>query len=73
MKDFEVLSKLGEGSFGVVFRVRRKADGQEYAMKKVNHNAKSGQNCSHEDQGKIERRQRNPYIGVAEQRLHHRI
>jgi NIMA (never in mitosis gene a)-related kinase len=39
MKDFEVLSKLGEGSFGVVFRVRRKADGQEYAMKKVNHNA----------------------------------
>jgi NIMA (never in mitosis gene a)-related kinase len=35
MRDFEVLTKLGEGAFGVVFKVRRKADGKEYAMKKV--------------------------------------
>lgn len=35
MKDFDMMAKLGEGSFGQVYRVRRKADGKEYAMKKV--------------------------------------
>jgi NIMA (never in mitosis gene a)-related kinase len=35
LRDFEVLSKLGEGAFGQVFKVRRKADGKEYALKKV--------------------------------------
>lgn len=30
-----MLSKLGEGAFGVVWKVRRKEDGIEYAMKKV--------------------------------------
>ena len=28
-------SKLGEGSFGQVYKVKRKADGKEYALKKV--------------------------------------
>lgn len=35
LSDFEVLSKLGEGAFGQVYRVRRKLDSKEYAMKKV--------------------------------------
>ncbi|XP_051912274.1 serine/threonine-protein kinase Nek7-like [Hippocampus zosterae] len=35
LRDFTVLQKLGEGSFGQVFRVRRNLDGQEYALKKV--------------------------------------
>lgn len=35
MDDFEVLNLLGEGSFSSVYKVLRKADGQEYAMKKV--------------------------------------
>jgi NIMA (never in mitosis gene a)-related kinase 1/4/5 len=35
LRDFEVLSKLGEGAFGQVFRVKRLADGKEYALKKV--------------------------------------
>jgi NIMA (never in mitosis gene a)-related kinase len=35
LRDFEVQSKLGEGAFGQVFRVRRLADGKEYALKKV--------------------------------------
>lgn len=35
MKDFEILSKLGEGAFGVVFKVKRREDGEEYALKKV--------------------------------------
>eukprot|EP00347_Sterkiella_histriomuscorum_P008187 403346048 len=33
--DFIVLSKLGSGAFSEVFRVRRKSDDQEYALKKV--------------------------------------
>jgi NIMA (never in mitosis gene a)-related kinase 1/4/5 len=35
LRDFEVQSKLGEGAFGQVFRVKRMADGKEYALKKV--------------------------------------
>ena len=29
------MNKLGEGAFGQVFKVKRKADGKEYALKKV--------------------------------------
>jgi NIMA (never in mitosis gene a)-related kinase len=36
MKDFEVLNKLGQGSFGTVFKVRRKADRNLYVMKMIN-------------------------------------
>ena len=28
-------TKLGEGAFGQVYKVKRKADGLEYALKKV--------------------------------------
>ena len=28
LRDFEVLGKLGEGAFGQVFKVKRKADGK---------------------------------------------
>ena len=35
MDDFEIVSLLGEGSFSSVYKVRRKADGLFYAMKKV--------------------------------------
>lgn len=28
LRDFEVLSKLGQGAFGQVFKVKRKADGK---------------------------------------------
>lgn len=35
LKDFDIMKKLGEGAFGQVFLVRRKADGHTYAMKKV--------------------------------------
>lgn len=36
LKDFEVLSKLGEGSFGIVFKVQRKLDANKYVLKKIN-------------------------------------
>ncbi|CAG9329996.1 unnamed protein product [Blepharisma stoltei] len=35
VQDFEILSKLGEGAFSTVYKVRRKSDGQVYALKKV--------------------------------------
>ena len=35
MDRFELISKLGDGSYSVVYKVRRKADGKIYALKKV--------------------------------------
>ena len=35
MDGFEILSKLGDGSYSVVYKVRRKADDKIYALKKV--------------------------------------
>lgn len=35
MNDYTLMSKLGEGAFSVVYKVKRKEDGQEYAMKKM--------------------------------------
>ena len=35
IKDFVILSKLGEGSFSTVFSVKRLSDNSDYAMKKV--------------------------------------
>ena len=35
LKNFELISKIGEGAFAEVFEVKRKEDGLYYAMKKV--------------------------------------
>ena len=35
MKGFEILSKLGEGAYSIVYKVRRKVDNKAYALKKV--------------------------------------
>ena len=35
MKDFQILNKLGEGAFSVVYKVKRISDNLEYALKKV--------------------------------------
>ena len=35
MNGFEKLSKLGEGAYSTVLKVRRYADGNIYALKKV--------------------------------------
>ena len=35
LSDFDILNKLGKGSFGVVYKVRRKTDNQIYVMKQI--------------------------------------
>jgi len=35
LEEFQILSRLGEGAFSSVWKVRRFSDGMEYAMKKV--------------------------------------
>jgi NIMA (never in mitosis gene a)-related kinase 1/4/5 len=36
MKDFTILSKLGEGAYSQVYKVERTSTRQTYALKKVN-------------------------------------
>lgn len=38
LKDFVILSKLGEGAYSSVYKVQRVADSQIYALKKVKMN-----------------------------------
>jgi serine/threonine protein kinase len=35
LKDFVILSKLGEGAYSTVYKVQRIADSQVYALKKI--------------------------------------
>ena len=35
MKQFQILNKLGEGDFSIVYKAKRISDGLEYALKKV--------------------------------------
>ena len=35
MNDFQIISKLGEGTYSTVFKVKRNIDNQIYALKKV--------------------------------------
>ena len=35
MEDFQILSKLGEGAYSTVYKVKRIIDNQIYALKKV--------------------------------------
>ena len=35
MNDFQILSKLGEGAYSIVHKVKRLKDGNLYALKKV--------------------------------------
>ena len=60
LRDFDVLNKLGEGAFGQVFKVKRKVDGKEYALKKVHLHAILGEDWSNERKGKRKRAQRDP-------------
>jgi NIMA (never in mitosis gene a)-related kinase len=35
MKDFKVIKQVGKGSYGVVYKVKRKSDGNIYAIKTI--------------------------------------
>jgi NIMA (never in mitosis gene a)-related kinase 1/4/5 len=41
MKDFQVLTKIGDGAYSEVYKVRRSSDMGVYALKKVRHFHKS--------------------------------
>ena len=36
MRDFDLLKQIGKGSYGTVFKARRKSDKQIYAIKTIN-------------------------------------
>ena len=51
IRDFEILSKLGEGAYSTVYKVRRLSDKTEYALKRVklgNLNEKERENALNE-------------------------
>jgi NIMA (never in mitosis gene a)-related kinase len=51
IKDFQILSKLGEGAYSIVYKVKRLTDGKEYALKRVkllNLNDKEKENALNE-------------------------
>ncbi len=35
LKDFEIISKLGDGAYSTVYKVSRKEDSKTYALKRV--------------------------------------
>ena len=35
MNDFQIISKLGEGAYSTVFKVKRKVDKKIYSLKKL--------------------------------------
>lgn len=35
MNDFQIITKLGEGAYSIVYKVKRLVDGNIYALKKV--------------------------------------
>jgi NIMA (never in mitosis gene a)-related kinase len=35
MNQYEIISKLGEGAFASVYKVKRKADSKLYALKRI--------------------------------------
>ncbi|XP_029620831.1 eukaryotic translation initiation factor 2-alpha kinase 1 isoform X2 [Salmo trutta] len=45
LSEFEELSRLGKGSYGKVFKVKNKLDGQKYAVKKILINNVSREDC----------------------------
>ena len=51
MNGFDIISKLGDGAYSVVYKVKRLADGKIYALKKVklqNLSAKEKENALNE-------------------------
>ena len=63
MRDYEVLEKIGQGSFGVVFRVRRRVDSKIFALKQLKFRGMSAaEQAASEREVKILARLRHPFV-----------
>lgn len=63
LKDFDTLGKLGQGSFGIVYKVKRKMDSNVYVMKQIDiskMNSRMKQDAINE--GHILSKMNNPYV-----------
>lgn len=73
LRDFEVVCKLGEGAFGQVYKVKRKADSKEYALKKVHYFLFLDSHWLDEAERKRKRFERDSYFSLIQPRIHHWI
>jgi serine/threonine protein kinase len=71
LRDFDVLCKLGEGAFGQVYKVKRKADSKEYALKKVRSLIILDSHWFDEVEREGKRTQRGSYFSLLQSRIHH--
>lgn len=63
LDDFEIISKIGKGCFGTVYKIKRKADGSVYVLKQINISHLSSQaRISAINEVQILASLRNPYI-----------
>lgn len=63
LNDFEILGKLGSGSFGIVYKIKYKENGKIYVLKQINTSKMSYQEKKEaQKESMIHKTLDNPYI-----------